>query len=137
MYTITKRFEFEASHQLKLTYPSPCTNMHGHSYKVEITVKGETLDENGMITDFSTIKPVKEWVMKNWDHATIIPANLATDKMRNMCGKIYVFAYNNVTAELMCKYLHEKACQFLKQPENCVIIRINETANNWATFTVN
>jgi len=136
MYTITKRFEFEASHKLKLDYESPCSNMHGHSYKVEITVKGRTLDDNGMITDFSNLKPIKEWVMDNWDHSTIIPVELATEEVCDVCGNVYMFPHHNVTAELMCKFLHEKACQILKQPENCIVIRINETANNWATFAV-
>ena len=49
MFTVTKKFEFEASHKLDLTYESPCQNLHGHSYKVEITISSEKLDENGIM----------------------------------------------------------------------------------------
>lgn len=135
MYTITKSFEFEASHKLKLDYESPCVNMHGHSYKVRVTVKGGGLDPNGMITDFSNLKPVKEWVMKHWDHATIIPESDYTEEVLKLCGKVSTIPYTNATAELMCKRLHQIACDKLGLPGNMIEIRINETANNYATYT--
>jgi len=135
MYTITKCFEFEASHKLVLTYDSPCTNLHGHSYKVRITVKGDNLDENGMITDFSNLKPVKDWVMDNWDHATIVPENRVDPNMEAACGKIHKFPHHNVTAEFMCMFLHGKACDILGLSGSMIEIRINETANNYATYS--
>lgn len=136
MFSITKRFEFEASHKLQLTYDSPCQNLHGHSYKVEITVCGEELDENGMIMDFSVLNNFKQWVMDNWDHATIIPREVVTDSMREHYGNIYEFEYHNVTAELMCKRLHEKACEILGLSDKEVVITIYETTNNCATYSV-
>ena len=36
MYSVTKTFEFEASHKLVLDYESPCVKIHGHSYKVVV-----------------------------------------------------------------------------------------------------
>ena len=135
MYTITKIFEFEASHKLNLTYDSPCQNMHGHSYKVHVTISGDDLDENGMITDFSNLKPIKEWVMKHWDHATIIPETKYSDEVQTLCGKVSTLPYTNATAELMCKHLHHISCEKLKLPGHMITIRINETTNNYATYS--
>ena len=56
MYTVTKRIEVSGSHQLKLPYESKCKNLHGHNWIINVTLKSETLDENGMILDFTKIK---------------------------------------------------------------------------------
>jgi len=135
MYTITKKFEFEACHKLKLPYKSACVNLHGHSYKVEITVKSCELNENGMVIDFSDLNAIKDWVMENWDHTTLIPINDVTDEAISFCGKVFQFQYPNVTAEYMCKYLHEKVCSSFGFLGSIVEVKIYETSNNFATYT--
>jgi len=135
MHKIVKEWEFEMSHKLYLTYESPCTNLHGHSYKVALMVKSVELDENGMVMDFTELNSVKEWVMENWDHATLIPADKITDAMGEYYGKLFAFPEHNVTAELMCKVLHEKACAMLGLSGNLVSVKINETTNNYAVYS--
>jgi len=135
MFTITKGFDFEATHKLKLPYDSPCTNFHGHSYNVKITIKTDSLNSSGMVMDFSKLNDVKDWVMKYWDHAAIIPHDMITGEMRNIFGKIAVFPELNVTAELMCVFLHRKTCEILSIPGKQVTIKIHETRNNCATYT--
>lgn len=68
MFTIQKSFFFSAAHLLKLSYKSPCGNLHGHNWKVTITCQADELDENGMVIDFGT---VKQMVMDKFDHKTI------------------------------------------------------------------
>lgn len=65
--SVTKLFEFEAGHHLK-DYKGKCENPHGHSYKLEVTVKGRP-DERGLVIDFSDLKNiVKENVIDKFDH---------------------------------------------------------------------
>jgi len=135
MYTITKRFEFEASHKLKLTYESPCSNIHGHSYKVEITVCSNKLNEDGMVMDFSELNQLKDWVMENWDHATIIQESMITDGMLKEFGKLFPFPLPNVTAEYMALYLHDIAKDMFDKSGDEIIITIYETTNNCASYS--
>lgn len=63
---ITRAFEFSAAH--KLNHPGPCSNLHGHNYALEITVKGE-VDKQGFVIDFADIKKfVDELVLSKIDH---------------------------------------------------------------------
>lgn len=58
MYKLKKEFSVEASHKLKLNYESKCTNLHGHSWKFTVYIRGTKLNENGMLFDFSHIKHI-------------------------------------------------------------------------------
>ena len=56
MYYVKKRIEISAAHTLSLPYESKCTSIHGHNWIILVECRSENLDENGMVTDFSTIK---------------------------------------------------------------------------------
>lgn len=56
MYFVRKTFEFSAAHRLDLDYKSQCTQTHGHNWIVTVECKSETLDRNGMVVDFASIK---------------------------------------------------------------------------------
>ena len=58
MFTVTKRLEVSASHQLKLDYPSKCQNLHGHNWIITVHARSEELDHNGMVIDFTIIKEI-------------------------------------------------------------------------------
>ncbi|MBE7442195.1 MAG: 6-carboxytetrahydropterin synthase QueD [Flavobacteriales bacterium] len=74
---VTKQFHFEMAHAL-LDYDGPCKNIHGHSYQLNVTVKGNvktnTSDsDEGMVVDFGIIKKiVKEMVVDVYDHALVL-----------------------------------------------------------------
>lgn len=76
---ITKVFTFEAAHNL-VHYQGKCENLHGHSYKLEITLEGQP-GKDGMIVDFLEIKKiVQEKILSKLDHAylnDIIPQSSA------------------------------------------------------------
>jgi 6-pyruvoyltetrahydropterin/6-carboxytetrahydropterin synthase len=55
-YIITKTLSIDAAHSLTLNYESKCSQQHGHQWLIEITCESNTLNENGMIMDFSCIK---------------------------------------------------------------------------------
>jgi len=55
MYELKKRIEICSAHKLELSYPSKCSNLHGHNWKIDVFLKAEKLNENGMIIDFDHI----------------------------------------------------------------------------------
>jgi 6-pyruvoyltetrahydropterin/6-carboxytetrahydropterin synthase len=60
-------FGFEAAHRLAW-HPGKCQNVHGHSYRLDVTVEGP-LDANGVVVDFDTLKEVvRTQVVDPWDH---------------------------------------------------------------------
>lgn len=77
---ITKQFSFETGHAL-YGYDGKCKNVHGHSYKLSVTVIGTPItDKNnvkyGMVIDFGDLKKiVKEEIVDQFDHATVFNKN--------------------------------------------------------------
>ncbi len=77
---ITKQFTFETGHAL-YGYDGKCRNVHGHSYKLSVTVIGrpstDTSDVKlGMVIDFGDLKKiVKEEIISSFDHATVFNKN--------------------------------------------------------------
>ena len=64
---VTCSFTFEAAHQLPW-HAGKCRRLHGHSYRLEVTVGGP-LDENGIVIDFDDLQRVVEReVVTPWDH---------------------------------------------------------------------
>ncbi len=77
---ITKTFSFETGHAL-YGYDGKCKNVHGHSYKLYVTVLGQPITDTsnvkyGMVIDFGDLKKiVKEEIVDKFDHATVFNQN--------------------------------------------------------------
>jgi len=77
---ITKQFNFETGHAL-YGYDGKCRNVHGHSYKLSVTVFGQPITDTahvklGMVIDFGDLKKiVKEEIVDQFDHATVFNKN--------------------------------------------------------------
>ncbi|WP_026913771.1 6-pyruvoyl trahydropterin synthase family protein [Christiangramia portivictoriae] len=77
---ITKQFTFETGHAL-YGYDGKCRNVHGHSYKLGVTVIGEPITDPehvklGMVIDFGDLKRiVKSEIVDQFDHATVFNRN--------------------------------------------------------------
>ncbi len=54
---VCKKFKFDAAHRLP-NYEGPCFNMHGHSFVLEVEIKGSADAKTGMILDFNLLKQV-------------------------------------------------------------------------------
>lgn len=107
MYYISKRMEVAGSHQLRLNYESKCKNLHGHNWIITVHCKSETLDENGMVIDFTH---VKQQVHDKLDHHYI--------------NDVVDF---NPTAENMAKWI----CDNVK---NCYKVEVQESEGNIAIY---
>ena len=67
MFELKVRTRFAAAHQLKMV-AQKCENLHGHNWKVEVYVVGESLNEAGVLVDFGVIKKEVAAIMKTLDH---------------------------------------------------------------------
>lgn len=125
MLTVTKKFEFEACHQLN-NYNGACSRMHGHTYKLEVTLAGIPVN-NGMIIDFHTIKTVvQEFILDRLDHFNL---NEASDEYDEPL-------FDQPTAEIMVLWIaHTLIPVFLGY--NCILhhVRLYETSNSHADWS--
>lgn len=68
MYITKTTFTVSAAHHLDLDYESPCSNLHGHNWKITVTCKSVSLGRNGMVLDF---KKIKTLIHDRLDHTVI------------------------------------------------------------------
>ncbi|MDB5082543.1 MAG: queuosine biosynthesis protein QueD [Chloroflexi bacterium] len=91
MYQLTKSVTFDAAHLLR-NYVGKCANLHGHTYKLEVAVAGEKVDEVGMLYDFFDLKKLMQGVVDQLDHRfinEIPPYNEINPTAENMAYQIY------------------------------------------------
>lgn len=73
---ITRRLEFDAGHRIP-NHGGQCRHLHGHRYRLEVTVSGDVIstpgaENEGMLIDFGLIKKIaNEFIVEPWDHAFI------------------------------------------------------------------
>ena len=70
MFEVTVEQTFAAGHALR-EYKGKCENVHGHNYRVQITVEGERLNRIGLLVDFVELKRIVREVMERLDHQFI------------------------------------------------------------------
>lgn len=82
---VTKEFSFEMAHAL-WNYDGPCRNVHGHSYRLFVTLCGKPLEQqdnpkNGMVIDFSDLKKiVKREIVDVFDHSVVVSRKFDKEK---------------------------------------------------------
>ena len=67
---VTKIFKFEMAHKLDTSYSEECRNIHGHSYKLEVTFEG-VINKDGMVIDFKKLKEIVQPLVTFFDHGFI------------------------------------------------------------------
>ncbi len=136
MYTIRKKFKFEAAHVLDSSYSKDCQNIHGHSYILEVIVSGDRLNEDGMLFDFGELKNIINPILLEWDHAVIVSSsNKDTKEFLKKNKYKYFVMWNNPTAESMCRLLYEIIAEALDETFTKLVIRIHETETGYAEYT--
>ncbi len=67
MYEVTVICDFSAAHSLR-DYKGKCENLHGHNWKVEVSVESEGLNHLGMVIDFKILKEETKGLLEGLDH---------------------------------------------------------------------
>lgn len=102
MYELTVRDSFAAAHRL-CNHPAKCRNLHGHTWKVEVSVKGPALDGSGMLIDFGYLKSSLKQTLERLDHTYLNehPAFQGENPENNPTAEnIACFIFKTMKAEL-------------------------------------
>ena len=138
---ITKQFSFEMAHALR-NYDGLCRNIHGHSYKMNITLAGQPLHDenspkNGMVMDFGDLKRlVNEEVISLLDHALVL--NAKTDAqlievLKQNYEKIVTVDFQPTTENLL-NYIAGKIQLRLPETVTLACVRLRETDTSYAEW---
>jgi len=119
MFEVSVEETFAAGHSLR-NYRGKCEKVHGHNYKVRVTLEGERLDEAGLLVDFTEIKQRLRAVIDRLDHEFL--------------NDIPPFDKLNPSAENMAKYFCDELSQGLAAGVRVASVRIWETETSIATY---
>ena len=139
---ITKMFTFETGHAL-YGYDGKCRNVHGHSYKLSVTVNGVPIDDPnhvkyGMVIDFTDLKKiVKEEVVDVFDHATVFNKNtphVELAKELESRGHNVLLVDYQPTSEMMIIDFAEKIKRRLPETIELFSLKLQETDTSYAAW---
>lgn len=138
---ITREFSFEMAHVL-WNYDGPCKNVHGHSYKLFVTLQGEPISDemnpkNGMVMDFSLLRSiVNREIVDVFDHSVVVSNRVEEsrlDALRKMFGNVLVVDYQP-TCEKMVEDIAIRIIAHLPDGVEIHNVRLFETANSYAEW---
>jgi 6-pyruvoyltetrahydropterin/6-carboxytetrahydropterin synthase len=139
---LTKEFTFEAAHMLE-GYDGLCREIHGHSYRLFVTIKGEPISDPqspklGMVMDFGVLKRiVNEQIVDRLDHSFMMRNTLAAEQIATELGysfsKVVLTDYQP-TCENMLSDFAERLLGALPEDIELYSLRLHETATSYAEW---
>ena len=131
MFRVTREIEFCYGHRL-LNYDGKCKYLHGHNGKAVIILENESLDERGMLVDFSDIKKqVATWIDLNLDHRMILSKADPFAEYFQQQGQPVFLIDANPTAENIAKLIFD----FAKSQKLPVLeVTLWETFKSYASY---
>ncbi len=139
---ITKQFSFETGHAL-YGYDGKCRNVHGHSYKLSVTVIGTPINDKenvkyGMVIDFGDLKKiVKDEIVDVFDHATVFNQNtphVELAKELSDRGHNVLLVDYQPTSEMMVIDFAEKIRNRLPSSITLHSLKLQETDTSFAQW---
>lgn len=117
-YQLSVSQSLDAAHFLN-GYPGNCANIHGHTWKVEVTIIGSKLDSLGMVVDFREVREKLAKVLEQFDHVLI--------------NEIAPFDRINPTSENLAYFIFQ---QMKKQLEGfqLKLVKVWESENTWVAY---
>ncbi len=139
---VTKCVEFEMAHAL-WNYDGLCQHIHGHSYKLEICIKGEALQsrnshKDGMLFDFKEIKAlVNNIIVKPFDHAFVTsdkaPYSTQLPQLPQLFDKHVVVNYQPTCENFIIDFAH-RIRQALPPQLQLYSVKLQETTGSFAEW---
>lgn len=138
---VTKEFSFEMAHAL-WNYDGPCRNVHGHSYRLFVTLSGKPLEEsgnpkNGMVIDFSDLKKiVRREIVEVFDHSVVVSRNFdkgKTEMFSKLFGNTVLVDYQPTCENLVSDFAGRISAQL---PDGIRLhsLKLYETATSYAEW---
>ena len=136
MLTITKSVKFDAAHVLT-NHKGLCKNLHGHTYRVDVSVRQAENDRSDMVMDFKDVKRIcEEIVVTKFDHAFIYDetssaeSEIAAVVMRNGM-RVAALPFRS-TAENLAKWMFGMLGERIA---GLCSVRVYETAESFAEYS--
>lgn len=115
---VTVRAKFDVAHHLE-EYEGKCAELHGHSYRVELTVAGSQL-KNGILIDIVELKKILKSIIDRFDHKYL--------------NELDEFKELNPTAENIAALIAQKAQEKIPAGVRVKIVTVFESDDSWVTF---
>jgi len=119
MFEVSVEETFAAGHALR-NYHGKCENVHGHNYRVQITVEGEQLNATGLLVDFADLKRLIRAVVARLDHQFL--------------NDLAPFDAINPSAENLARYFYDEVCGGLAPGPRIREVKLWETDITSATY---
>jgi 6-pyruvoyltetrahydropterin/6-carboxytetrahydropterin synthase len=141
MIRVTKEFSFEMAHVL-WNYDGPCRNVHGHSYRLFVTLSGRPLNDedspkNGMVIDFGDLKKiVRREIIDVFDHSVVISKKFDIEKREifsGLFGNTVVVEYQPTCENLVTDFA-VKITRLLPRGTRLHSVKLYETATSCAEW---
>lgn len=139
---LTKRFTFETGHAL-YGYDGKCRNVHGHGYKLFVTIVGEPIMnashvKNGMVIDFGDLKKiVQEEIVNPYDHAIVFNRNTPHKELGETLqenGHQVILADFQPTSELLVTHFAQLISRRLPEQIDLFAVKLQETDSSYAEW---
>ncbi|MEI8013019.1 MAG: 6-carboxytetrahydropterin synthase QueD [Candidatus Omnitrophota bacterium] len=111
MFELTVRSEFSSAHFLR-DYSGQCRNLHGHTWKVAVTVKGKSLNKIGVMADFVELKAHLQTIIQHLDHTCLNDHKF--------------FMAHNPTTENIARFIYNEYARYVK-PLKMVRVQVWES----------
>ena len=139
MIRITKEFKFEMAHALH-GYDGLCKNIHGHSYKLWVTIRAKVRQEkahkkDGMVMDFDVLKSiVKPDIIDKYDHSLVLNANSPHAEIDfSAFEKVFFLPYQQTSENLVMDFALKIKSKLPEWIELYKVV-ISETATSFAEW---
>lgn len=139
MFKVAKEFSFDMAHLLD-GHDGKCQNLHGHTYKLQVIVVGETQTDGakkGMVLDFTDLKQaVNQYILQPMDHAFIYDQTSEREQkiaalLNELHSKTFALPYRT-TAENLAHFIFQRLQAHL--PFTLDSIRLWETPTSFAEY---
>ncbi len=139
---VTKAFTFDMAHAL-LHYDGPCKHIHGHTYRLEVTLGGYLQQETvapkmGMLIDFTQLKElVKRNVIDKYDHALVLndalPPTLKA-YAQSLTGQLHLVPFQPTAENLLLEIKQTLQNALANEGYRLYALRLSETPTSWAEW---
>ena len=121
MYELMVEESFDAAHALR-GYEGPCENLHGHTWKVQVFLKGKKLDKIGLLEDFKSIKSELKEVLAEFDH--------------KLLNDLKPFDAENPSSENLAAFIYEQMLTKLPgEPVTLACVEVWESPQTGVSYT--
>ena len=139
---VTKEFSFDMAHAL-FGYDGPCKNIHGHTYRLLVTIRGKVLNEvnhpkDGMLLDFGWLKKiVNDRIISQYDHALLLNENIPVKQKEDLVlvtEKIQFVPYQPTCENLLLAIKKELTEAFKADDFELFKVKLYETPTSYAEW---